>query len=89
MGGSITSRSKRSAPVVEYHGETCIPYLPPGIKPKAPRRDPQPGHLRFTKEDKIFFIHYLKYRLRKGPVPSKEQLYRELAKQVCPQARNA
>lgn len=82
MGGFAGSRSKRGGPVVEYHDEVRIPYLPPGVKPKAPSRDLQSGKLRFTKEDKIFFIQYLKFRLRKGPVPSKEQLYRDLAEQV-------
>ncbi|KAI1795155.1 hypothetical protein LXA43DRAFT_66650 [Ganoderma leucocontextum] len=82
VGNSASHRSKRGAPAVEYHEETYIPHLPPGIKPKAPRRDPQHESLRFTKEDKIFFIHYLKYRLRRGPVPSKEQLCRELGEQA-------
>ncbi|KAM5540429.1 hypothetical protein V8D89_005887 [Ganoderma adspersum] len=82
VGGSAASRSKRGGPIVEYHDEIRISYLPPGVKPKAPQRGLQSDNLRFTKEDKVFFIHYLKYRLRKGPVPSKEQLYRELAEQA-------
>ncbi|PIL37072.1 transcription factor [Ganoderma sinense ZZ0214-1] len=82
VGGSAASRSKRGAPVVEYHDEVRIPHLASGVKPKPPQRDLQHNNRRFTKEDKVFFIHYLKYRLRKGPVPSKEQLYGELTEQA-------
>ncbi|KAM5540428.1 hypothetical protein V8D89_005886 [Ganoderma adspersum] len=81
-GTSASSRSKRGPPVEEYHDDVYIPFLPPGIKPKAPRRDPRDNSHRFTKEEKIFFIHFLKYRLRRGPVPSQEQLYRELAERA-------
>ena len=89
VGTSASYRSKRGDPVDEYHDEIRIPFLPPGVKPKAPRRNPRDDNPKFTKEEKIFFIHYLKYRLRKGPAPSKEQLCSELAKQVCLQSRNS
>ncbi|TBU32858.1 hypothetical protein BD311DRAFT_785481 [Dichomitus squalens] len=81
-GGSAGYRPKRGSPVAEYHDETLIPPLPPHTKPKPPRRDPKNDNGRFTKEDKIFFIQYLHYRLDRGPVPSKEELYDELAEQT-------
>ncbi|KAI1795153.1 hypothetical protein LXA43DRAFT_66897 [Ganoderma leucocontextum] len=79
---STSYRSKRGAPVEEYHEELCIPSLPPGTKPKTPRRDPRDDSPKFTEEEKIFFIDFLKYRLHRGPVPSKEQLCKELAEQT-------
>ncbi|PIL37071.1 transcription factor [Ganoderma sinense ZZ0214-1] len=79
---SAGSRTKRGPPLEEYHDGVYIPFLPPGVKPKAPRRDPRDNTHKFTREEKIFFIQFLKYRLRRGPVPNKEQLYRELAEQV-------
>ncbi|KAI1795154.1 hypothetical protein LXA43DRAFT_66566 [Ganoderma leucocontextum] len=79
---SANYSSKRGAPIEEYHEGIRIPFLSPGIQPKAPRRDPRDDSRKFTTEEKIFFIHFLKYRLRRGPVPSKEQLYKELAEQT-------
>ncbi len=80
---SASLRSKRGPPLEEYHDDIYIPFLPSGTKPKAPRRGPQENSRKLTREEKIFFIHFLKHRLRSGPVPSREQLCRELAEQVC------
>lgn len=79
---SASSRSKRGPPLEEYHDDIYIPFLPSGTKPKAPRRGPQENTRKLTREEKIFFIHFLKHRLRSGPVPSREQLCRELAEQT-------
>ncbi|KAI0723220.1 hypothetical protein C8Q76DRAFT_388520 [Earliella scabrosa] len=80
---STSARFLRRGPVEQYHDFTHIPHLPPTIIPKPPRRNSEDlSDPRFTDEDKVFFIHYLQWRLRDGPVPKKEQLYAELAKQT-------
>lgn len=81
-GRTSNSRLARCGPVEQYHAYTYIPYLPPDMKPDPPRRDPDDADPRFTDDDKVFFIHYLQWRLHKGVVPKKEVLYAELAKQV-------
>ncbi|KAI0774195.1 hypothetical protein C8Q74DRAFT_816439 [Fomes fomentarius] len=81
-GRTSNSRLARCGPVEQYHAYTYIPYLPPDMKPDPPRRDPDDADPRFTDDDKVFFIHYLQWRLHKGAVPKKEALYAELAEQT-------
>ena len=51
------------------------------IQPDAPRADFMDSR-KFTDGDKIFFIHFLRWFLRKGPVPRREALYVVLEEQV-------
>ena len=37
----------------------------------------EPGS-KLTKEERVFFIHWLRWRLREGPLPDKETLFEEL-----------
>ncbi|KAI0719645.1 hypothetical protein C8T65DRAFT_636020 [Cerioporus squamosus] len=76
-----SARSKRGDPVADFHAGTHIPPLAVYSKPKVPPRNP--GSKRFTDDDKIFFIHYLRWRLRReGPIPTRSVLYAELAEQT-------
>ena len=75
-------RSKRGDPADNYHAGTHIPSLVAYSKPKAPPPR-QPGIYRFTNDEKVFFIQYLRWRVRRrGPIPTRSDLYAELAKQV-------
>ncbi|KAI0684817.1 hypothetical protein C8T65DRAFT_192068 [Cerioporus squamosus] len=76
------SRPKRGGMLLEFHNETCIPPSDNSSKPIAPRRDPDDDLTKFSPEEKIFFIHYLKWRLGAGRVPSKYTLLAELAKEL-------
>ena len=73
------NRSRRGEPVGDYHDQTLIPPSDPTIKPMPPRTS---DHTKFTDEDRIFFIHYLRWRLYDGEVPTKNELYEELATEV-------
>ncbi len=67
--------------MTDFHAGTQIPPLTVYSKPKAPLH--KPGNNRFTDDDKVFFIHYLRWRLRReGPIPTRAVLYAELAEQV-------
>ena len=54
----------------------------PTVKPTPPRRDPGDDSTRFTAEDKVFFIHYLRWALLRKPTMDKSDLYEALAKEV-------
>ncbi|RPD67267.1 hypothetical protein L226DRAFT_131941 [Lentinus tigrinus ALCF2SS1-7] len=74
-------RSKRGDPIADYHAGTHIPPLSVNSKPKAPPKDP--GSVRFSDDDKVFFIHYLRWRLQhEGSVPTRSDLYDELAEET-------
>ncbi|KAI0774191.1 hypothetical protein C8Q74DRAFT_816465 [Fomes fomentarius] len=75
------NRSRRGEPVGEYHVDTLIPPSDPRKKPKAPTTSDQ---ARFSDEERIFFIHFLRWRLNNGRIPSKTTLYKELAKETRP-----
>ena len=80
-------RSRRGGPIPEYHAGTLIPPLDPSLQPKPTLWDPENIHQsqRFSDEDKIFFIHFLKWYLCQGSVahiPDREELYLLLARQV-------
>lgn len=85
---NVQARSRRGGPIPEYHAGTLIPPLPTSSQPKAPVRDRDSDHEahKFTDEDKIFFIHFLKsYLLGQGcgaRIPDRENLYLLLARQV-------
>ncbi|KAM5540431.1 hypothetical protein V8D89_005889 [Ganoderma adspersum] len=85
---NVQARSRRGGPIPEYHAGTLIPPLPTSSQPKAPvwdRDDDHEAH-RFTDEDKIFFIHFLKsYLLGQAcgaRIPDREDLYLLLARQT-------
>ena len=42
---------------------------------------------KFTHDEKIFFVHWLRWRLRKGSLPEKETLFEELEAEVRLQPR--
>ena len=73
---------KRGRKLLEFHDGTCIPPSDNLTKPVPPARDIDAPRSRFSHEEKIFFIRYLRWRLREGQVPSKAALFQELAKEV-------
>ncbi|KAI0750765.1 hypothetical protein C8Q80DRAFT_1153805 [Daedaleopsis nitida] len=77
-----SSRKRRGAPVEDYHDSTYIPVLSDNVKPAPPHRDAPGLFSRFTDDDKVFFIQYLRWRLHERPFPTKHELYDELAAQV-------
>ncbi len=79
---SSASSARRSQPVPDFHADTFIPASTTFAKPTAPRRDPRDNSL-FTDDDKIFFIHFLRWRLQTGDVPARSVLEWELAQAVC------
>ena len=76
------NRPRRGGPVDEFHNETFIPPADPTVKPTPPRRDPGDDSTRFTAEDKVFFIHYLRWALLRKPTMDKSDLYEALATEV-------
>ncbi|TBU60836.1 hypothetical protein BD310DRAFT_922186 [Dichomitus squalens] len=70
-------RPKRGEIPDGFHGDTLIPPSDGSMKPPLPAVMGEPGS-KFTKEEKIFFMHWLRWRLREGPLPKKETLFREL-----------
>ncbi|TBU32854.1 hypothetical protein BD311DRAFT_654008 [Dichomitus squalens] len=74
------SRPRRGDPVEEFHAGVQIPPSNVSVKPKAPRRNV--ADRRFTDQDKIFFIHFLRWLLHKGPVPEREAIHNILAEQT-------
>ncbi|TFK92196.1 hypothetical protein K466DRAFT_595433 [Polyporus arcularius HHB13444] len=78
----LPQRSKRGGPVDEYHAGTYIPPFCGSKKPKAPRRIFGDERFKFRDEDKIFLIHYLRWRVQQGEVPGKLQVFEELAQQT-------
>ncbi|RPD81206.1 hypothetical protein L226DRAFT_131932 [Lentinus tigrinus ALCF2SS1-7] len=78
----MPQRSKRGDPVDEYHAETYIPPFSGSKKPKPPRRVSGDDGFKFTDDDKIFLIHYLRWRVLQANVPSKAEVFEELAKQT-------
>ncbi|KAI0750766.1 hypothetical protein C8Q80DRAFT_530093 [Daedaleopsis nitida] len=66
----------------EYHAHVYIPPLADYNKPRAPSRDPQGDIDTFSDDEKIFFIHFLRWRLREGPVPPKLVLWWELGREA-------
>ncbi|RPD76967.1 hypothetical protein L226DRAFT_569192 [Lentinus tigrinus ALCF2SS1-7] len=75
----LGSPPKRRGSLLEYHDNTFIPPRNASSRPEAPDDVHSGYHARFTDDDKIFFIHFLRWRLREGEVPDKRALYRELA----------
>ncbi|PIL37074.1 hypothetical protein GSI_00766 [Ganoderma sinense ZZ0214-1] len=87
LPANIQIRSRRGGPIPEYHAGTLIAPLAPSSRPKPPVRDPDHDYEshRFTDEDKIFFIHFLKWYLGQGRgarIPERDDLYRLLARQT-------
>ncbi|TFK92893.1 hypothetical protein K466DRAFT_581468 [Polyporus arcularius HHB13444] len=76
-----THRPKRRGSLLDYHDNTLIPPSITSHKPHAPD-DTQRGSFKFTDDDKVFFIHFLRWRLREGDVPEKDVLYEELAEET-------
>lgn len=76
------TRPKRGGKLDEFHHETYIPPSDNSSKPIVPRRDSGDDLSKFSAEEKIFFIHWLRWRLREGRLPSKATLLAELAKEV-------
>ncbi|TBU63980.1 hypothetical protein BD310DRAFT_460838 [Dichomitus squalens] len=74
-------RSRRGGPVDEFHAGTLIPRVEVSNRP-VPPSPPEVDGRRFTDEDRIFFIHFLRWQLREGPVPEREELYDALAEQT-------
>ena len=76
-------RSRRGGPADEYHAEALIPPFDSSAKPRPPRRSSTEDASTFLDAEKVFFIHYLRWRVRQGPdFPKKAALYEELAVQV-------
>ncbi|OSD04162.1 hypothetical protein PYCCODRAFT_127355 [Trametes coccinea BRFM310] len=78
---SSAARRKRGGPVPVFHAGVLVPNSPAQMKPKPPLSDEADG-CKFTDADKVFFIHYLRWRIRNKPTVSKSELYEELAAQI-------
>lgn len=67
----------------EFHAGTFIPPSFGLVTPRPPHRDRSQDFTKFTDEDKVFFIHFLHWRLgQPGAIPSKQDLYDALGNQV-------
>ncbi|TFK92189.1 hypothetical protein K466DRAFT_251698 [Polyporus arcularius HHB13444] len=75
-------RPARGGVLQEYHDETYIPPSDISLKPSVPLRLSGEDLHRFSAEEKVFFIQYLRWRLREGRIPSKATLFVELAKEL-------
>ncbi|EJF61163.1 hypothetical protein DICSQDRAFT_155257 [Dichomitus squalens LYAD-421 SS1] len=77
-------RYRRGSPAQVDHAGLLIPPSSGLLAPVAPRAKADEKSSKFTDEDKIFFIHFLRWRLRQpGAIPSKKDLYKDLAKQTA------
>ncbi|RDX55542.1 hypothetical protein OH76DRAFT_1414841 [Lentinus brumalis] len=73
--------------LVSEHAGVQVPVLPLRVKPKPPQKPEMSqatGRIgRFTDEEKIFFIQFLRWRLgRDGPVPTQRKLCRALSREA-------
>ncbi|TBU22057.1 hypothetical protein BD311DRAFT_792402 [Dichomitus squalens] len=73
-----TSKKEGQEPI--FHDVTFIPPSDGSEKPRLPRlrssaADPNE---KFTDDEKVFFVHWLRWRLRQGPLPDKDELFEEL-----------
>ncbi|KAI1795156.1 hypothetical protein LXA43DRAFT_914523 [Ganoderma leucocontextum] len=81
---SAVSRTRRGAPIHEFHAGTFIPPSFGVIAPKPSKQDRSQDASKFTDEDKVFFIHFLHWRLgQPGAIPSKHDLYDALGDQTA------
>ena len=83
-----TEKLKKERPVPVFHDVTFIPPSDGSEKPAPPRfrtsaADPSD---KFTNDERVFFIHWLRWRLHRGPLPDKEELFEELEAEVRPDA---
>ncbi|TBU27977.1 hypothetical protein BD311DRAFT_759310 [Dichomitus squalens] len=78
-------KSERTAGI--FYGETWIPPFDGSEKPPYPTRLGEPG-TRFTQEEKVFFIHWLHWRLREKGLPDKETLFKELERELPKRTAN-
>ncbi|KAH9853562.1 hypothetical protein C2E23DRAFT_821864 [Lenzites betulinus] len=72
------SRSRRGERIADFHVMTLIPHTDGRTKPTRPAG--RAG--TFTDADRIFFIHFLRWRLAQDPLLAKDDLYEELAEEV-------
>ncbi len=84
---SGSARLIRGDELVSEHAGVQVPVLPLRVKPKPPQKPEMSqatGRIgRFTDEEKIFFIQFLRWRLgRDGPVPTQRKLCRALSREV-------
>ncbi|RPD67271.1 hypothetical protein L227DRAFT_605668 [Lentinus tigrinus ALCF2SS1-6] len=73
--------------LISQHAGMKAPLLPPSVKPKPPQKPAttqESGRIgKFTNEEKIFFIQFLRWRLeRDGPTPDKFKLCRALSREA-------
>ena len=64
-----------------FHAGTRIPQSQTHVKPTPPAPE-ESGGSRFTDAEKVFFIHYLQWRMHDDPTVTKDELYEELAEAV-------
>ncbi|RPD67270.1 hypothetical protein L227DRAFT_19111 [Lentinus tigrinus ALCF2SS1-6] len=74
------SAHSKASKVVSEHAGVQVPLLPPHVKPEPPRKPavPESGRMgKFTNEEKIFFIQFLRWRLERvkdGAIPDQLKL---------------
>ena len=78
---SSSDRSKRGHTADVFHEGTWIPLFDGSEKPVRPSRIGRPGS-KLIHEEKVFFVHWLRWRLRQGPIPSKDTFFMELEREV-------
>ncbi|KAL1946887.1 hypothetical protein VTO73DRAFT_14991 [Trametes versicolor] len=78
----LGSRRTRGEPIAHFHAGTRIPFTESRMKPSPPLEEDAGTNGRFTPADHRFFIHYLRWRLAKDPLVTRDVLYGELAEQT-------
>ncbi|KAI0661067.1 hypothetical protein C8Q70DRAFT_762345 [Cubamyces menziesii] len=74
-------RRRQASPVPMFHAGTRIPQSQTHVKPTPPAPE-ESGGSRFTDAEKVFFIHYLQWRMHDDPTVTKDELYEELAEAI-------
>ncbi len=73
---------RRKGELVSEHAGVQVPFLSRHVKPEPPQKPAmaQSGKFgKFTNEEKVFFIQFLRWRVeRKGPVPDCSELCQDL-----------
>ncbi|KAI0750767.1 hypothetical protein C8Q80DRAFT_1268086 [Daedaleopsis nitida] len=78
-----SERSMRGMELAEFHADTYIPPSDYTTKPQAPPGDPSGNVATFTDDEKIFFIHCLRWQLREARLlPPKEVICWYLANEA-------
>ncbi|KAI0650356.1 hypothetical protein C8Q79DRAFT_943258 [Trametes meyenii] len=76
------TQRRRYSPVPIFHAGVRVPNSSPTTKPTPPPHGGGGGESKLTDEHKIYFIHYLRWRLNKSPTIARPVVYEELEKET-------